>query len=216
MLTRLNKFLAQAGVSSRRGADKLILENKVTVNGNIAKLGDKIGKNDRITIEGREIGKEQNKEYYAIYKPVGYVSTVSDEWSRPKVIDLVKSRTRLYPVGRLDQDSEGLMILTNDGDLALKLTHPRYHLEKEYEVDTDRKIDVKKIKTGRNKIIWRDGNKMKIIMYEGKKRQIRKMCWDAGLRVKKLKRVRIGSLKLGEMKPGEIKKLGQKELKELI
>jgi len=214
-MKRLNKFLAESGIASRRGADKLILENKVLVNGKVAKLGDKVSERDRVVVNGQEIKRTEEKEYFVVYKPVGYVSTANDEWGRAKVTDLVKSKNRLYPVGRLDKNSEGLMILTNDGELALHLTHPRYHLEKEYEVETDRKIDVKKIKTGQNKIIWRDGNQMKIVMYEGKKRQIRNMCWEAGLRVKKLKRVRIGKLLLGKMKAGEVRRLGQKEIKEL-
>ena len=174
-MKRLNKFLAESGMASRRGADKLILENKVLVNGKVAKLGDKVSERDRVVVNGQEINKAEEKEYFSVYKPVGYVSTANDEWGRPKVTDLVNSKNRLYPVGRLDKNSEGLMILTNDGELTLRLTHPRYHLEKEYEVETDRKIDFKKINTGQNKIIWRDGNKMKIIMYEGKKRQIRNM-----------------------------------------
>ncbi len=215
-MKRLNKFLAESGMASRRGADKLILENKVLVNGKVAKLGDKVSERDRVVVNGQEINKAEEKEYFAVYKPVGYVSTANDEWGRPKVTDLVNSKNRLYPVGRLDKNSEGLMILTNDGELTLRLTHPRYHLEKEYEVETDRKIDFKKINTGQNKIIWRDGNKMKIIMYEGKKRQIRNMCWEAGLRVKKLKRVRMGKLVLGNMEAGEVRRLGQKEIKELI
>ncbi len=214
-MKRLNKFLAESGIASRRGADKLILENKVLINGKVAKLGDKVSDRDRVVVNSQEINRVEEKEYFAVYKPVGYVSTANDEWGRAKVTDLVKSKNRLYPVGRLDKNSEGLMILTNDGELTLRLTHPRYHLEKEYEVETDRKIDVKKINTGQNKIIWRDGNKMKIIMYEGKKRQIRNMCWEAGLRVKKLKRVRMGRLMLGEMKVGEVRRLGQKEIKEL-
>jgi 23S rRNA pseudouridine2605 synthase len=215
-MKRLNKFLAESGMASRRGADKLILENKVLVNGKVAKLGDKVSERDRVVVNGQEINKAEEKEYFSVYKPVGYVSTANDEWGRPKVTDLVNSKNRLYPVGRLDKNSEGLMILTNDGELTLRLTHPRYHLEKEYEVETDRKIDFKKINTGQNKIIWRDGNKMKIIMYEGKKRQIRNMCWEAGLRVKKLKRVRMGKLVLGNMEAGEVRRLGQKEIKELI
>lgn len=214
-MKRLNKFLAESGIASRRGADKLILENKVLVNGKVAKLGNKVSERDRVVVNGQEINRVEEKEYFAVYKPVGYVSTANDEWGRAKVTDLIKSKNRLYPVGRLDKNSEGLMILTNDGELTLRLTHPRYHLEKEYEVETDRKIDVKKINTGQNKIIWRDGNKMKIIMYEGKKRQIRNMCWEAGLRVKKLKRVRMGRLVLGKMETGEVRRLGQKEIKEL-
>lgn len=200
---RLNKFLALAGVASRRGSDYLISEERVTINGKIAKLGDKVSGREKIEVEGKLVSKLEKKEYLAVYKPRGVVSTSSDDWGRSKVTDLSKSSNRLYPVGRLDLESEGLMILTNDGDLALKLSHPRYHLEKEYEVLVDRKIEAKKINTGINKVKKIDGNKMWIVMYEGKKRQIRNMCWQAGVRVLSLKRIRIGKLKIGDLKPGE-------------
>jgi pseudouridine synthase len=117
-------------------------------------------------------------------------------------------------VGRLDLNSEGLILLTNDGDLALKLTHPKFHLEKEYEVTLDREIKNKNIKTGINKIIKREKNKINIIMFEGKKRQIREMCWEAGLRVKTLKRIRIGNLKIGDLTPGESRYLTPQEVSE--
>lgn len=212
---RLNKFLAQSGVASRRGADKIIAEGRVKINGIVAKLGDQVGARDKVFIDEKPIGKSEEKQYFAVYKPVGYISTVSDEFGRKNVLQLVKSKNRLYPVGRLDIDSEGLMILTNDGDLTLKLTHPRFHLEKEYEVTCDREINVKKINTGANKIIWYRKNEMRIVMYEGKKRQIRKMCWLAGLRVIKLKRIRIGKLFLGNLNPGEYKELTPRDVKEL-
>ncbi|HQI13208.1 rRNA pseudouridine synthase [Candidatus Shapirobacteria bacterium] len=212
---RLNKFLAQSGVASRRGADKIIAEGRVKINGIVAKLGDQVGARDKVFIDEKPIGRSEEKQYFAVYKPVGYISTVSDEFGRKNVLQLVKSKNRLYPVGRLDIDSEGLMILTNDGDLTLKLTHPRFHLEKEYEVTCDREINVKKINTGANKIIWYRKNEMRIVMYEGKKRQIRKMCWLAGLRVIKLKRIRIGKLFLGNLNPGEYKELTPRDVKEL-
>lgn len=212
---RLNKFLAQSGVASRRGADKIIAEGRVKINGIVAKLGDQVGARDKVFIDEKPIGRSEEKQYFAVYKPVGYISTVSDEFGRKNVLQLVKSKNRLYPEGRLDIDSEGLMILTNDGDLTLKLTHPRFHLEKEYEVTCDREINVKKINTGANKIIWYRKNEMRIVMYEGKKRQIRKMCWLAGLRVIKLKRIRIGKLFLGNLNPGEYKELTPRDVKEL-
>lgn len=212
---RLNKFLAQSGAASRRGADKIIAEGRVKINGIVAKLGDQVGARDKVFIDKKPIGRSEEKQYFAVYKPVGYISTVSDEFGRKNVLQLVKSKNRLYPVGRLDIDSEGLMILTNDGDLTLKLTHPRFHLEKEYEVTCDREINVKKINTGANKIIWYRKNEMRIVMYEGKKRQIRKMCWLAGLRVIKLKRIRIGKLFLGNLNPGEYKELTPRDVKEL-
>jgi len=209
---RLNKFLAKAGVSSRRGADKLIELGKVVIDGKMAKLGDKVSGKEKILVNDQEIKSTEDKEYIMLYKPVGIVSTASDERGRQKVVDLVKSNNRLYPIGRLDKDSEGLIILSNDGDLALKLTHPRYHLEKEYEVEADRNIDKTKISTGINRITKVEKNRMNIIMYEGKKRQIRNMCWEAGVRVKSLKRIRIGNLKIGDLTPGESRHLTPQEV----
>lgn len=209
---RLNKFLAEAGISSRRGADKLIEEGRIKINGVFAKLGDKVTGKETILFDDTEIKSRENKEYIMLYKPVGIVSTVNDERGRQKVVDFVKSKNRLYPVGRLDLNSEGLILLTNDGDLALKLTHPKFHLEKEYEVTLDREIKNKNIKTGINKIIKREKNKINIIMFEGKKRQIREMCWEAGLRVKTLKRIRIGNLKIGDLTPGESRYLTPQEV----
>jgi len=204
--------LAQTGVASRRGADRLIEEAKVKINGRVAKLGEKVTGNEKIVVEDQAIKSIEEKEYIMLYKPVGIISTADDEQGRQKVVDLVKSKNRLYPVGRLDQDSEGLIILTNDGDLALKLTHPKFHLEKEYEVTTDKEIATRAIRTGINKIIGSNKNKMSIVMYEGKKRQIRNMCWEAGLRVRILKRVRVGNLKLGNLLPGEYRDLTPREV----
>jgi len=212
---RLNKFLAKAGIASRRGADKIIENGRVSINGKIAILGDKVSGKEKILIDSEEVKLTETKEYILIYKPAGIISTASDERGRQKVVDLIKSKNRLFPVGRLDLLSEGLMLLTNDGDLALKLTHPKYHLEKEYEVTLDRELNNKKIKTGINKIIKREKNIINIIMYEGKKRQIREMCWEAGLRVKKLKRIRIGNLKIGDLTPGESRHLTPQEVLEL-
>jgi 23S rRNA pseudouridine2605 synthase len=211
-MIRINKFLARAGVASRRGADLLIKNGRGTINGKTAVLGDKINGEEEVGVDGETIDDVEEKEYWAVYKPRGVVSTSSDEWGRSKITDLTKSIKRLYPVGRLDLDSEGLMILTNDGELSLKLTHPKFHLEKEYEVETDRKIDQAKINPGINNIKKVSGNKMWIIMYEGKKRQIRNMCWQAGLRVRKLLRIRIGKLELGNLKPGEIRKINISEI----
>ena len=209
-MMRLNKFLASTGAASRRGADKLIEQGLVSIDGRTAKLGDKVSGKEKILVKNETVKSAESKEYIMLYKPTGIVSTVSDEMERQKVIDLVKSKNRLYPVGRLDIDSEGLILLTNDGDLALRLTHPKFHLEKEYEVTTDKNIDIKRIRTGINKIIRVNKNKMTLVMYEGKKRQIRLMCWEAGLRI--LKRVRIGDLNLGNLQPGEYRNLTKQEI----
>ena len=215
-MMRLNKFLSQAGMASRRGADKLIEQGLVTINGKVAKLGEKVSGKEKILIKDQSVKEIEEKEYIMLYKPVGIVSTANDEMGRQKVVDLVKTNNRLYPVGRLDADSEGLIILTNDGDLALKLTHPKFHMGKEYEVTTDKDIAGRNINTGINKIIRSTKNKMTIVMYEGKKRQIRNMCWEVGLRVRTLKRVRVGSLNLGDLQPGEYRDLTNKEISALL
>ena len=215
-MMRLNKFLSQAGMASRRGADRLIEQGLVTINGKVAKLGEKVSGKEKILIENQAVKTIEEKEYIMLYKPVGIVSTADDERGRQKVTDLVKTKNRLYPVGRLDADSEGLIILTNDGDLALKLTHPKFHMEKEYEVTTDKDIAGRRIITGINKIVKSNKNKMTIVMYEGKKRQIRNMCWEAGLRVRVLKRVRVGSVDLGNLQPGEYRNLTNKEISALL
>jgi len=203
-------------MASRRGADRLIEQGLVTINGKVAKLGEKVSGKEKILIKDQSVKAVEKKEYIMLYKPVGIVSTASDEMGRQKVVDLVKTDNRLYPVGRLDADSEGLIILTNDGDLALKLTHPKFHMEKEYEVTTDKDIAGRRINTGINKIVRSTKNKMTIVMYEGKKRQIRNMCWEAGLRVRTLKRVRVGSLNLGELQAGEYRDLTIKEVNALL
>lgn len=215
VMMRLNKFLSQAGMASRRGADRLIEQGLVTVNGKVAKLGEKVMGKEKILINNEAIKTIEGKEYIMLYKPVGIVSTAADEQGRQKVVDLVKTKNRLYPVGRLDINSEGLIILTNDGDLALKLTHPKFHMEKEYEVTCDKNVTERRVNPGINKITRANKNTMTIVMYEGKKRQIRNMCWEAGLRVKVLKRVRVGSLNLGDLLPGEYRDLTPKEITNL-
>jgi 23S rRNA pseudouridine2605 synthase len=211
-MIRLNKYLAQAGVASRRASDYLISEGHVKVNGVVATLGAKIDEADNVIVDGKPIGKQEKKEYFAVYKPIGLVSTTSDEFGREKVTDLIKTKKRLYPIGRLDRESEGLMILTNDGDLALKLTHPKYHLEKEYEVMIDKNIEPARLNVGINKIIKSQNNMFWIVMYEGKKRQIREICWEAGYRVRRLARVRIGKLTLGNLEPGQFKRIQVKDI----
>lgn len=211
-MIRLNKYLAQAGVASRRASDYLIAEGHVLVDGVVATVGIKLNGNENVIVDGKPVGKQEKKEYFAVYKPIGLVSTVSDEFGREKVTDLIKTNKRLYPIGRLDRESEGLIILTNDGDLALKLTHPKYHLEKEYEVTIDKNIEPARLNVGINKIIKSRNNMFWIVMYEGKKRQIREICWEAGYRVRRLARVRIGKLTLGNLEPGKFKRIQVKDI----
>jgi len=224
-MLRLQKYLADGGVASRRGAEKLILEGQVTVNGKIIKvLGSQVDPGrDEVRVFGKKVVKEEEKQYIKFYKPRGVVSSCR-KFDEPILADYLQGiKARLFPVGRLDKASEGLMLLTNDGELALKLTHPRYGHEKEYYVEVNGPISDgqlekimggMKIETGPTlpAEVKREGkNSFRIILREGKKRQIRKMVAMTGCKVVLLKRLRIGSLQIGGLKPGEWARLSQEE-----
>ena len=207
---RINKYLAQLGLSSRRGADELIAQEIVMVNDEIAKMGQQIDPvKDVIKVKGKVVNQtevnEEPMEYWKVYKPVGVVSTAYDPSGRPAVTSLVESKARLYPVGRLDQDSEGLILLTNDGELTYRLTHPKFQVPKEYLVWIEGKLtdsDVRHLQRGvivggrRTKrstveIIFREVRqaKLRIVITEGRNRQVRKMIRAIKLNVIRLKRV---------------------------
>jgi len=227
--------LADSGVCSRRAADVLISAGKVRVNGITAQVGTKIdpGK-DVVFVGGKKVGGGGEKVYYILNKPVGYVTTSSDPFGRKKVTDLVPKSPRVYPVGRLDYDTSGLLVLTNDGDFTHKLTHPKFEKEKEYEVvikfenykviksvdDLVYKFKIGiKLKEGIAKvdkigILEERGNvvKLSIVIHQGWNRQIRRMCEAVGLEVVGLKRVRIGDIRLGDLKVGEYKEIKRESL----
>ena len=229
MEERLNKFLSRSGVCSRRKADEYIESGRVSVNGNIVReLGVKVKDTDVIAVDKNEVDKTEEKIYIKLNKPVGFVSTAKEQFGRPCVTDLVKSTVRLYPVGRLDMFSEGLIILTNDGDFVNKVIHPTQHVKKTYEVTLSTKIsenDIESLKNGIdiggyitkeafvNKI---KDNVIEIIISEGKNRQIRKMCEALGYKVVKLKRTKIGQLSLGSLKPGEYERLDERDIKKIF
>lgn len=216
MEERLNKYIANCGVCSRRKADEYIYQGRVSINGEIAtELGTKVTKKELVCVDGKPIQLIDEKKYILINKPVGYITTSKEQFNRPCVIDLIKEDIRVYPVGRLDMFSEGMLILTNDGDFVNKIIHPKEHVCKTYEVELNKHITDKDILTltsgidiggyitkpcEAQKII---DNVIKITIYEGKNRQIRKMCEALGYKVRKLKRISIGNLKLGDLKPGE-------------
>lgn len=234
---RINKYLASTGLSSRRKIDQMIIDGQVMVNGKIAKLGMQVDpKKDEISIGKNfdKLDKVQKNEYWKIYKPVGMVSTTDDPEGRPTVLSLMEgtsSKTRLYPVGRLDIESEGLMILTNDGDLTQKLTHPKHHTSKEYLVWANGSLsdrDLMKLQRGvklsdgmtasaKVEIIFREPNRVKlsIVIHEGRHRQIRRMAAKVGLMVTRLKRVKIGSIEIEDMYEGEVRRLTPAELEQL-
>jgi len=235
---RINKFLSEAGVCSRRKADELIVAGKVSINGKIInELGNQIDPNiDQITVDGQLCQINSKTVYYAIYKPKGIISTASDEKGRTNITDLVPKTPRVYPVGRLDAYSEGLMILTNDGELTQKLTHPSFQHEKEYEIvvrDHKSEIMNQKIKKAFEQGMIIDGVLMKafkvdvttftpnpqlmtikLILHTGYNRQIRKMCDKIGLKVINLKRIRIGKLNISDLnlKPGEYKEIKKTDI----
>lgn len=233
-MIRLNKYLSQQGLASRRQADTLISEGKVLVNDQPAKLGTTIDPDkDTVKFLGKVVASNKPElETYLVYKPLGYVSTTSDPQGRPTVTSLVKSSTRLYPIGRLDQDSEGLILLTNDGDLAYRLTHPKHHVPKTYHALVTGNVTPTKLNRLRRGVMLKDGrtapaqievirpqgNKslLSITIFEGRNRQIRRMFSTQKLEVEKLKRVAIGELELGDLKPGNSKKLDPKDLSSLL
>lgn len=230
---RLNKFLSNSGVASRRKCDKLIEEGKVFVNGKVAPQGMVIDeKKDKVTIEGKVITLPSSFVYIKLNKPKGYACTAHDEKGRKTIYDLVKCDERLFSIGRLDYDTEGLIILTNDGDFANKVAHPRYHMEKEYRVTVEGEIkeselavmrkgvvvDGERMPSARVERLSFDGKntKLSVVIDEGQNRQIRRMFEAIGRDIKLLKRVRIGEVKLGGLSRGEYKDLTEAELNSLV
>src|SRR5512135_2361867 len=233
MPERLQKILAQAGYGSRRSCEELITAGRVRVNDHVAILGEKAdAKADKITLDGKRIGAPETLTYIAMYKPRNVISSVDDEVGRRTVRDLLPESGHLYPVGRLDWDSEGLILMTNDGDLTNRLTHPRYGHQKEYRVLLARQPDQDQIAAWRRGIMLPDGEKtapadvvvegragkgswLRVIMGEGKKRQIRETGSTLGLPVVRIIRTRIATLHLGSLKPGEWRALSQGEIDQL-
>lgn len=230
---RLQKHLSACGIASRRKAEELIEAGKVRVNGRIATLGDKVDpKRDKVTVRGKNVVAVTQKVYIMLHKPRGYVTTMSDEFDRKNVADLVKDvGVKVFPVGRLDRDSEGLLIMTNDGELANTITHPSSHVNKTYRVTVGGAVDDDRIKRLCEGVVI-DGKKtmpcdvfvierredrtvLNFIIQEGRNRQIRKMCDTVGLEVLRLKRIEIAGVKLGGLKPGSWRELNERELTRL-
>ena len=232
---RLQKYIADAGIASRRKAEELIKEGRVSVNGAVIDImGYTIKDGDVVSVDGEKILKAEAKVYYMLNKPKGYVTTVHDQFDRPCVLDLIKSETtkRVYPAGRLDYNTEGLLILTNDGEFVNKITHPSYNIEKKYiavingkltdvEAEKLRKgVVIDKKKTYPAKVfvseIFKDKSVVEITISEGRNRQVRKMFEAVGHNVIDLKRVSLGNLTLGNLKTGKIRKLNPNEVQALI
>ncbi len=228
MLVRLNKYIGDSGLAPRRKISELIKTGQIKVNGIIAEPGMKVDAgSDTVTYNNVSIKPSNNLVYIALNKPINVLSTVSDPHGRKTVLDFVKSKERLYPVGRLDYNSTGLILLTNDGDLTLKLTHPRYHLPKTYFVETKENVtneqmnvlrtgtDVDSQKTLPTTITVTGKKTFNIVLYQGIKRQIRIMCKNVGLTVETLHRTSIGPINIGNLKPGEYRKLNPMEIEKL-
>ena len=225
MATRINKYLSEVGYCSRRRADRLIEEGKVKINGEISEIGTKVDDCDLIEVEGQIIKKstKQKKIYLAFNKPVGIVCTTNREVEPDNIIDFIKYPKRIFPIGRLDKLSEGLIFLTNDGDIVNKILRARNNHEKEYIVSVNRPINREFIQTMSNGVEILETKtkncyakqmgpkKFKIILTEGLNRQIRRMCESLGYRVQSLKRVRIMNIKL-DIPVGKYREFTKKEL----
>ena len=225
---RINKYLSEAGVCSRRGADRLIEEGRVSVNGTLAFLGSVVNKEDEVRVDGNLVKAVAKKVLIAFNKPRGIVCTTADPKSKDvNIIEYINYPERIFPVGRLDKDSEGLILLSNDGDLSNKIMKARNFHEKEYEVEVDKPFDdefLKRMSEGvpildtvtRKCTLKRTGKtSFNIILTQGLNRQIRRMCEYFGYKVLKLKRIRIMNIKLGNLKSGTYRNITDKEYAEL-
>lgn len=228
---RINKYLSERGIASRREADKLIEEQRVTVNGVLSSPGQKVTEQDEIRIDGRPVNREApRKVIIALYKPEGVVSTTRSFRNETNVVELVHYPEKLYPVGRLDKDSEGLIFLTNDGTFAAKVTDASLYHEKEYEVRVNKELTGHFLERMSKGVFLQELNRQtatcrvekidpyrfRIILTQGLNRQIRRMCETLGYEVRSLKRVRIMNVILGDMKAGEYREISGEERKKLV
>lgn len=232
---RLQKYLAEAGIGSRRKCEEYIEQGKVKVNGNIAALGTKVDpEKDKVEFEEKEINKIEENIYILLNKPIGYVTTVNDQFERDKVLDLIKVKQRIVPVGRLDMYTSGALLLSNDGEFIYKITHPKHEIDKTYTVTVKGIItdqEVEKLRNGveiedyitkpaKVKILKIDEEKnisrLAITIHEGKNRQVRKMCEAIGKKVQALHRSKIGNIDVKDLKIGTWRYLKPKEIEQLI
>ena len=230
---RLQKYLAQCGVSSRRGAEQIIQEGRVTINGTVVtEMGIKVKKGDKVTVDGQLVKQEKSKYYILLNKPSGVLSSVKDDRGRDCVVDLIEGiDARLYPVGRLDYDTTGLLLLTNDGDFMQRVTHPSFEIWKTYQAvvkGVPTETDVKRFAEG---IMLDDGKTLPAVLdvvgykgsnaivevsiREGRNRQVRRMLERIGHPVNSLKRISFGSLELGDLKPGKWRHVKPEEIARL-
>lgn len=232
---RLQKVMAAAGVASRRECEKIILAGRVQVNGAaVTELGTRVGPKDQVTVDGKPLKRKILRKTYLLYKPRGVVTTMKDPQGRKTVADLMAGlHQRLYPVGRLDYQTEGLLLMTNDGELAQHLTHPSHHVDKTYEVEVKGRVPEEKLDVLRLGVPLEDGltspavvyvkkwdpernlTRFTVTIHEGRNRQVRRMCDFIGFPVKSLKRIQVGDLTLEGMKKGEFRELTPEEIASL-
>lgn len=228
---RLNKAMAEAGVASRRNADELISAGRVKVNGAITKdLSTRVKPHDKIELDGEPIGRQERRRYILLNKPKDTITTTSDDRGRKTVLDLIGAKERLFPVGRLDRNTTGVLLLTNDGDLAFRLTHPRYEVEREYEALLDRELDLsdaKAIAAGVQigpdersqpciiSVNDKNGADVQIVIREGKNREVRRMFESRGYRVEKLNRIAYAGVATTGLRRGEWRELNREEVRQL-
>ena len=230
-MKRLNKFLAECGVGSRRKCDVLIQEGRIAVDGKVVQSPGQSVDESRavVTVDGRKVSAAIKLVYILLNKPKGYVTTVSDELGRKTVLELIPNGARVFPVGRLDKDTTGALLLTNDGDLTYKLTHPKYNVEKVYQVLLSQPITEKYVKKLQNgimledgvtrpcfvKIIGKDKRTVELTLMEGRKREIRRMLQALGYDVLKLKRTKFATLSLIKLSPGKWRYLTEEEIEKI-
>jgi 23S rRNA pseudouridine2605 synthase len=229
---RLQRTLARAGLSSRRGSEELIKAGRVEVNGRLAELGDRVDpEQDEVRVDGRRVSVDPSLRYVALHKPKGVTTTMRDRHAERDLRDFLPEGPRVFPVGRLDRDTEGLLLLTNDGDLAHRLAHPRYRVEKEYLAEVDGSPTAARIGRLRRGVelddgiakavdarsVGRAGGRfaVRVVMTEGRKREVRRMLEAVGLPVRRLIRTRVGPVRLGRMKAGELRDLSHDEVRDL-
>lgn len=223
---RINKFLSEAGICSRRGADRMVEDGRVTINGTVAQLGDRIQPGQKVCVDGKPVSREDERILLAYHKPKGIVCT-SAKKEKNNIIDYLNYPKRIYPIGRLDKDSEGLLLLTNDGELANEIMKARNYHEKEYEVTVSRPVTENFLRgmaggvpildtmTRKCQVEQTGKRSFRIVLTQGLNRQIRRMCEYFGYRVTKLVRVRIMNIYLGDLSVGKYRELTEKEWAEL-
>lgn len=227
---RLQRALARAGLGSRRACEELIIEGRVTLNGSVASLGDRVeGETDHVTVDGVTVNLDPNVRYYALHKPAGVVTTMEDPQGRTDIRPfLPPGGPRVFPVGRLDRDTEGLLLVTNDGELANRLTHPRYGVEKEYLAEVEGVPSGRHLARIRRGVELHDGPAraaairvvsatrgraaLRIVMTEGRNREVRRLLAAVGLPVARLIRLRVGPVRLGRLAPGALRELTAEEV----